>query len=449
MEGILFGLSRLRGGGVDAAFLLQFTERRSRDVHQHQNRVRLLRRGARVRILAVVSYFPLPQDHGDALRCLMMLQALDRVGSLTIAAAHRVATTEADVQALRSMFPDSRVLVEALAPYSGPSKAAKISRTLIGVTRGLPPWVYRQWSPSLARAVNALDPTDFDFVVLIGESSGLYARSIRGPRVVWDKSNVLLATDLHTIRVAGSAGARLRSLITLPFTWSFEKRILRRSDDVWVTTVEEGQRLERFYGRNAAAVIPSCVTISSDPVEIDTSSKTIVWMSTLSYRPNWDGLRSFLTANAEALHETGWTVRVVGAGGSPTHARHLSEYPCVEYLGFVPELTDAFVGVAFAIVPLWSGAGVKLKTLTFLGYGVPVVSTAIGMEGIPLDAATALFDTPEDFSSIAPTLTPEVLRAGALRGRLRVVEQFSPESFLTYAHSAVSAEHHNQPDTRL
>jgi glycosyltransferase involved in cell wall biosynthesis len=33
-------------------------------------------------------------------------------------------------------------------------------------------------------------------------------------------------------------------------------------------------------------------------------------------------------------------------------------------------------------VPLWKGAGVKLKTLAFLGAGIPVAGTSVAVEGL-------------------------------------------------------------------
>lgn len=394
-----------------------------------------------MRVLAIVSYFPVPQNHGDALRRLMMLQALDTVGHLTIAAARRVDTTDADELSLRTMFPSATVITGPLAFYSGPSVVAKICRTLIGVARLTPPWVFQQWSPTLSRAIDALDPAQFDLVVMVGESSALYARSINGSRFAWDKSNVLLASDIDTIRGAGSAAARLRALVTLPITRRFEKRAVDRSDEVWVTTAEEGERLERLYRRGASAIIPSCVPLTDDAVDIDPSSKTIVWMSTMSYRPNWDGLCAFLKANDDALSASGFTVRVIGTGGSPAKQRHLERFASVEYLGFVADLRSAFTGVACAVVPVWAGAGVKLKTLTFMGYGLPVISTPVGMEGIPVDAATTVVPRADGFASALSALTPEQLREGAVRGRMRVLDSFSPATFVAEVVAAVNAEH--------
>ena len=53
-----------------------------------------------------------------------------------------------------------------------------------------------------------------------------------------------------------------------------------------------------------------------------------------------------------------------------------------------------------AIIPVFGGNGVRIKTVTLLGSGLPTVSTSDGVEGLPVvsgkDAIIA--DTPESFA---------------------------------------------------
>jgi len=392
-----------------------------------------------MKILAVVSFFPMPQNHGDALRRLMVLQALNQAGELTVAAALRTTTTPADVDALRDALPGARILVGELASIAGSSLGAKLARSIIGPLHLTPPSVYQQWSPALAQAIDGLRGELFDVGVLVGEISGLYAQAVAAPIVILDKSNVLLASDLRTLRSRESLASFLRALATIAFSRAYESRVLRRANVVWVTSKEEGERLSFHYGRRPSAIIPSCVRFDEATADIDPSSDEIVWMSTLNYRPNWDGLCSFLRANGDALQTAGKTLRVIGAGGSKRQIRYLSRFPVVDYLGYAEDLSEAFSGAAYAIVPVWSGAGVKLKTLTFMSLGIPVVSTPVGMEGIPSEAATAMFDTPSDFASIAASLTPKVLEEGARRGRSLALSGFSRDTFVARILQSMSA----------
>ncbi|MGX5654031.1 glycosyltransferase [Geodermatophilus nigrescens] len=395
----------------------------------------------RPRVLAVVTFFPWPLDHGDALRRFMVLEGLAAVADLTCVCVERPETTTQHVRELRERLPGSRVVV--VPPWQRDLRRpqARLGRVARGLATGMPPWLYRQWGPGLSSAVAEQAAARPDLAVLVGEPAGTVAREVRpARRVVWDKSNVLTATDLDALRTVASPVGKLRALTALPLHWRFERRVLRAVDEVVVTSVEERGRLHRLFGTIPAATLPSAVDAPPPAAGLDPSSRTLLWMSTLGYTPNWDGLQQFLRGAAPALAEGGWTLRVVGAGGTPAHAAELARHPFVDHRGFVEHLADACEGVAAAVVPVWSGAGVKLKTLTLMGLGVPVVATPVALEGIPHDAAAAVVHTPAEFAEVLPRLTPDLLSAAAVRGRRVVDERFSREGFLAGVSALVDGD---------
>ena len=57
----------------------------------------------------------------------------------------------------------------------------------------------------------------------------------------------------------------------------------------------------------------------------------------------------------------------------------------IKVLGLVDDLRDLFDAARVFVCPLRVGAGVKGKVMSALSYGVPVVSTPIGIEGAGLE----------------------------------------------------------------
>lgn len=396
-----------------------------------------------MRILAVVSYFPLPMDHGDALRRSLMLDSLSDLGDLTIACARRRTTTEKDVAALRTRFPHARILVRKLSSTAGPSIPAKIARSAMGILTQTPPWIYQQWSRALNMTLGELPKQHqhFDVAILIGEGSAAYSHSARrlSDYIVWDKSNVLTASNLNAVVSSRSGRARLRALVTLGLSFLFERRHLKNVDAVWVTSAQEDERLQRHFRRKATAVIPSTVKRSSRRADFDPSSTTLAWVSTLSYAPNWDGLLKFLKSAADELKLKGMTLRVIGAGATAEHKRTLSRYEAVDFWGYAEDLAEALHGVRVGIVPVWTGAGVKLKSLTLLDLGVPVVSTSVGFEGIPPQAAAAITDDPVEMVTLAASLSTSALRNSRERAGAVLDTSFSANTFSTRVHTATLA----------
>jgi glycosyltransferase involved in cell wall biosynthesis len=395
----------------------------------------------RPRVLAVVTFFPWPQNHGDALRRFMFLEGLAATSDLTAVCIERPETTPADVDELVAQLSDAEVLV--VPPWQRDLRhpASRIRRALRGVSTLRPPWIYRQSSPDLGRTLRSLSASrPFDLAVLIGEPAGLYAGDIRATRTIWDKSNVLTASDIDALSTVSSVVGKARALAGLPFSYSFERRVLRDVDEVVVTSEEERRRLHRRFGAVPSTTIPSAVTFQPAAPLINHHSRTLLWLSTLSYTPNWDGLVQFLRAADQQLRDGGYTVRVVGADASPRQVELLSSYPYVDYRGYVEHLADACAGVAAGVVPVWAGAGVKLKTLTLMSLGVPLIATPVALEGIPHDAAARVAATPAEFVSALAELTPDELRDAAVRGRETVDTRFSRTMFANAVAELVRAD---------
>ena len=75
--------------------------------------------------------------------------------------------------------------------------------------------------------------------------------------------------------------------------------------------------------------------------------------------------------------------------------------PCIKILGWVPETAPHLTRALVSIAPLRYGSGMKGKIGEAFSYGVPVVTTSVGAEGIGIvNGVHALVaDTPEEFAN--------------------------------------------------
>ncbi len=378
---------------------------------------------ADMRILAVVSFFPLPENHGDALRRMMLLDALALMGKLHVLAVLRDSTTPEDVVALRSRLEGH--LVEVFRP----DRSRNLDKLMFALRTGAPPWMGRQWSAELDARIKSLSSDTYDAALWIGEPSGLYARGDLAARSLWDKSNVLSASTRASAREARGTLRYFERLANFRLSRAFEMRTLANIDEVWVTSGPEADRLEQETGRQASAVVRSMIKLEPHRANTNSSSRDLVWMSTLSYQPNWTGLLRLLDAADDLLVSRGYTLRVVGGGASAAQIEKLSTYRSVKFLGFVEDLAEAFDGVRCALVPVWSGAGVKLKTLTFTSWGVPIAATSTAIEGLPAEIAAYVSDDARDLVLNALTMTSEELDNAAVRASAIVESELGYESF--------------------
>ncbi|MCJ0978557.1 glycosyltransferase family 4 protein [Rhodococcus sp. ARC_M12] len=80
------------------------------------------------------------------------------------------------------------------------------------------------------------------------------------------------------------------------------------------------------------------------------------------------------------------TLHLVGSNPSTRMLAAAENEASVHVTGFVDSIELFYRGARCAVVPLRTGAGVKFKTLSAMLWGVPVVATPVGTEGIGEDS---------------------------------------------------------------
>ena len=98
----------------------------------------------------------------------------------------------------------------------------------------------------------------------------------------------------------------------------------------------------------------------------------------------------------------------------------------VRVTGYVPDVMPYFQDCRVFISPLRFGAGMKGKIGQSMGYGLPVVTTTIGAEGIGLvhEKNALIADDPGDFAEAIVTLyTDELLWKKLSQESIALIEQ--------------------------
>lgn len=108
-------------------------------------------------------------------------------------------------------------------------------------------------------------------------------------------------------------------------------------------------------------------------------------------------------------------IKVVG-GNSESIAQELGNVPGVRFTGFVPSIYRETLECHLAVFPLTLGAGVKIKVLEAMAWGMPVVTTPVGAEGTGAKSGIHLEDVESD-DDIARTIC-ELLRSPNRRSSL-------------------------------
>jgi glycosyltransferase involved in cell wall biosynthesis len=137
-------------------------------------------------------------------------------------------------------------------------------------------------------------------------------------------------------------------------------------------------------GLERAAVIPLGVDLERLPFrEPAERPPELLFFGNLGYFHNVEPARyvarEVLPRVREAVPDA--TLRIVGARPGPA-VRRLAALDRVEVVGAVPEMAPELHRAAVAVLPMFTGSGLKTKVLEAFCAGTPVVTNALGILGL-------------------------------------------------------------------
>jgi glycosyltransferase involved in cell wall biosynthesis len=147
-------------------------------------------------------------------------------------------------------------------------------------------------------------------------------------------------------------------------------------------------------------VSPLPINIKNHPINIPFNFQNrLVYLGPEIHFPNLDAIDWFLTHcwNDLKSQNPKLKLEIIGKWQSKT-IQEYSHFKDVTFLGFVEKLENVMTG-AIMIVPLRIGSGMRMKILEGVSWHVPIVSTSIGAEGLPMHHNENCFlaDNPGDF----------------------------------------------------
>jgi glycosyltransferase involved in cell wall biosynthesis len=183
---------------------------------------------------------------------------------------------------------------------------------------------------------------------------------------------------------------------------SYEGQVCRKAKRVIAVSEGDARMMERNYGiQNVAHVDTGVDTEFFRPSATATESKAdLVFLGSMDWMPNIEGMQWFVREILPLIHasrpET--TVAIVGRKPAPEILALAGDK--VHVTGTVPDVRPWLWGAKLSIVPLRIGGGTRLKIYESQAAGVPVVSTAIGAEGLEIHDGgnIAIADTPAAFA---------------------------------------------------
>ena len=167
----------------------------------------------------------------------------------------------------------------------------------------------------------------------------------------------------------------------------YEAEQCRRFARVIAVSATDADTMQREYQVASVGCVPTGVDLeyfSASPRP--RQSRELVFVGSMDWMPNQDGIRWFATEVFGRLQALVDGVRLTVVGRSPSRSlRELaSRNTAIEVTGTVEDVRPYLARAGICVVPLRVGGGTRLKIYEAMAAGVPVVTTVIGAEGLPL-----------------------------------------------------------------
>jgi len=259
---------------------------------------------------------------------------------------------------------------------------------------GIPINVYRNKQPALARQISQV-ANDFDVILLDHfESAQFVPASFKG-KVVFHAHNATYLMWERFTRSDAALSYRIATAIETSRIKRYERDLCRRADIVFAAPNDIEHLVAIGAERSKCKVtyhLGDDSQLTLQDMIFKETSKQLLYVGTLNWEANIDGLLWFFESIWPDVLEKDPDIvlKIVGKNPDPSLIEAAKDLRNIEFTGFVEDLEPLYKQSRVFIAPLRYGSGIKVKVLNAMCRGIPVVTTAIGAEGLDVQSGKHL-----------------------------------------------------------
>ena len=345
--------------------------------------------GKKMNILFFANLIPYPLDNGGKIKTFSTIEALSREHTIDLVCFYE---KENIIEAKKVLEKYCRKVILVPIKVTTRENMTYMMKKAIGcLFSKFPLIVYKYWSKEMRKTVaglvaeNHYDVTYFNYLQIY-----TYKDVIRkispNMKFVLDMQNC--ETRIFQ-RHAHETNNFLKQVYLLLESYKlslFEKHAVQNTDRLIVLSDEDQTALEELCGNKLlCAVIPIAVKEPGYVKTIDDAKEDIdiLFLGTLTWAPNNEGMIWFMQKVMPMLNDKlRFHLYVVGKNPSSELKSLVEKYSNITLTGYVDEVRPYYEKCDFLVVPLFVGSGQRVKIIEAFSYGMPVVSTSIGAEGL-------------------------------------------------------------------
>ena len=222
-------------------------------------------------------------------------------------------------------------------------------------------------------------------------------------KVIYDEHNI---SSIAFSVLSRNENNPLLKLIYYLESWKlrlFENLYLDRFDHIFtISKLDREKLLLENINPNKVSHLPVPFQ-AKNLYSYNVKNLNITFIGLLSWMPNLKGIIWFIVNVYPHIKRSipSIRLRIVGKTGNELmkFLKRLADKNII-YEGFLMDLDKLYKKTSVVIIPIQEGGGIRIKLLDALSHGMPVVSTTLGAEGIPVTSGKDILiaDDPHDFA---------------------------------------------------
>lgn len=381
-----------------------------------------------MKILFLTYDLPYPLDQGGKIRAYQLIKNLSQKNEITLFTFFR---GSAQRQYLKQLEPYCQkiILFQRIRVFSP-------THFLVSLIPTLPFPAALYWSPELKRRLeNEVKTNAYDLLHFESFYTSLYLdEKIKIPQVLGTE-NIEWRIYLEFAKNQKFPFCKYPMMgESLRIKW-FEERTWRKANACLAVSQENASEIERVTGKKCY-LVPNGVDLEffqPKPVAKH-EPPTLLFVGNFSYIQNQDAVR-FLVKEIFPLIKKGTkTVRLLIVGRKPT--KEIKSYASadIEIRTDIRDIREAYAQADILLAPIRAGSGTKFKVLEAMAFGLAVVTTEVGIEGIKAEEGKEVIvrDDPQAMSDeVVRLLADRKSRQKLGRAGRELVERFYHWSKIT------------------
>jgi len=206
--------------------------------------------------------------------------------------------------------------------------------------------------------------------------------------------------------------------------WYYRKAA-RRLTDVACITPQERDIARRLLPGPRTWILDYGMPLEEfPPLPAPKAHPVLGFIGNYDHIPNRDAALWLLSDLFPAVQKAEPEARLLlcGVGMTPEIRGAAHGNPAVTLLENIPRLRDFYEGISVFVNPIREGRGLRTKVLEAAAFGRPIVSTALGAEGLE-DLDIPRFETPGELLEVMGGFGTEERRMAATEVNRRIVER--------------------------